>query len=147
MDIEDFYKQAKAWQRQQGEAERLAEKEFQMKIAAEWKLIAGCIRKELPIEGMTIHETSVNQFGEFPQHGVIQQVDCQIDPSLRDVMKTPPSDRDSMKGIIRVRVINDASYQDEDWHVYEYEVWVDGASKRFDRANEAFIAVYEGLQV
>jgi hypothetical protein len=147
VDSATFYQQALQWKHHQEEAERQAGVERGQEINAEWKKIADLIREALPIQGMTIHETIRGEFSELPRKGITYSVDCQIDPTRRELMQMPPINGRSMCGVIRVTV--EGGYQEGQtvWHIDGYEVWLKGECTRFENPNEAFIAAYEGMQV
>jgi hypothetical protein len=148
MNIEDYYKQAKAWQDQAAEAERYAAAQVEKETEAEWKSIAAMIRETLPIEGMIIYETRMGQFNELPSQFLGHSVDCQIDPANQENMKLPVNDpRRNMDGVIRVSIFIDNDNQKTEWEVYNYTVWVNGVPTCFDNPHAAFLAAYKPAKV
>jgi hypothetical protein len=145
MNIEDFYQQARAWQDQEEEAQRIAARKLEEEAKVEWRKINDAIRAALPIEAMSIHETSVGQFDQFPSIFRGQTVDCQIFPKNRENMKYSPNDvRRRTEGVIRVLVaVPEEEVENAYWEVIDYQVWVDGQLKLFDNPNAAFLAAYK----
>jgi hypothetical protein len=94
---------------------------------------------------MTIHENFKGQFNEFPRMSLIHPVDCQIDPSHRQMMDYPPENGRSMVGVIRVHVVMYPEDPKPEWKVFQYTVWVNGESKNFEHQYEAFIAAFAQL--
>jgi hypothetical protein len=145
MDLHTFYRHSLQMKHQDEEAAALAAKEHEEEIRQGWKEIADTIRKALPIEGMVIMETLTGQFNEYPSLGRLIDLDCVIDPSLKEHVKH--GEGNLMHGVIRVRVYWTEEDENPTWDILKYIVWVDGKATEFDAAHYAFLAAYQALEV
>jgi hypothetical protein len=143
MDLNTFYKHALQWKHQQDEAECLVVQEQEGEIKRAWETIATLIRKELPIAGMTIHETEVNQFSHFPLQGRLIDVDCCLDPNLKE--KIAIGLGELIYGVIRVRVFWDMEDHEPVWKILKYTVCVEDRQIDYMNPYAAFLAIYYGL--
>jgi hypothetical protein len=139
MNISDYYKQARAWQDQKEEAERIAAQKRDEEIKAEWKLLYEMARSAFNIEPMYVYEARKGQINEYPKHIDTDTLVVFFDPSLKD--KVERCEGMYVQGTIRVyfnRDINSGS-----WSIISYFVSdKNGGSQYYDDPRSAFLEVY-----
>lgn len=144
MDITTFYKHALQWKHQQEEADRFQAEEMAESIRQQWKRVADMIRTALPIEGMILMETEAGQFEQFPLPGRLIDLDCVIDPSIKD--EVAHGQGDLMRGVIRVRLYWDNENQDPQWKILKYIVRLDDKSTEFENPYDAFLQAFKTVE-
>lgn len=134
MDINSFYQQAKAWQMEKEETERLAEIKRREELEAAWEKAKKLVRDTFPIAGAKYYATRPDQFDNFP----ITNGNYQFDVVLPGAEYTPCYDEErDMKGVIRVIVKCIATSSFEATGFY---VWSSGSREHYTSHYEAFLA-------
>ena len=134
MDINTFYQQAKAWQMDKEEVERLAEIKRREELDEAWDCAKKLVRETFPIAGAKYFGTRLDQFDNFP----FTNGSYQFDVVLPGAVYTPCCDEErEVKGVIRaiLKCVSSHTFQ-----VTGFYVWIDGSRQHFVNHYEAFLA-------